>query len=65
MAPSEEDSGLPTIEGRLVVAMSKALFDKDIDSAFRIMGEYLDEHELRVSRKVIEEFEFAKRVAEN
>jgi len=63
MAPDKnEDAELPTREGRLVVALSKSLFDRDVDSAFRIMGEYLDEHNLQVSEDVIEEYRFAQRI---
>lgn len=63
MAPSEDEtSELPTNEGRLVVALSKALFDKDVDTAFQIMGEYLDQHDLQVSEAVIVEYRFADRV---
>jgi len=58
----EEVSELPTSEGRLIVALSKALFGKDIDAAFRIMGQYLDEHNLQVTETVIEEYRFAERI---
>ena len=58
----QEHTEMPTREGRLVVALSKTLLDKDIDAAFRIIGEYLDDTELQVSEEVIDEYRFAERI---
>lgn len=58
----EEHAEVLTRQGRLVVALSKTLFDSDIDGAFRVMGEYLDDNGLQVSEEVIQEYRFAERI---
>lgn len=58
----EEHAEVLTRQGRLVVALSKTLFDRDVDGAFRVMGEYLDDNRLQVSEEVIQEYRFAERI---
>ena len=55
---------LSTEQSRLVKHVTTALFSHDIDESLRILGRYMDKHDLRVSRKVIDEFEFADRVSD-
>jgi len=42
--------------------LTKAIFAKDIDEAFRVLGRYLDKHKLNVSADVIKEYELAGRI---
>ena len=58
------DSDMPTEEGRLVVMVTRALFNKDVDETFRIFGEYLDKHRLQVSAEVMQEYEVAGRISD-
>lgn len=53
-----------TEEAMLVVALTKALFAKDIDEVFRTLGRHLDKHRLMVSKEVIDEYHLAKRIKE-
>lgn len=54
-----------TEQGALVVALSKALFADDINSAFRMLGNHMDQHGLKVSKIVLDEYQNAGRVAES
>lgn len=63
MAQEDKETEL-TEQGGLVVALSKALFADDIDATFRILGEHMDKHGLKVSKIVLDEYRNAGRVAE-
>ena len=58
----ESEQDLPTEEGRLVIKVTRALFKKDVDQTLRIVGEYLDKHQLQVSAEVMREYEIAGRI---
>ena len=60
--PEETKALELTKEASLLVQSSKALFARDVNEVFRIIGDYLDEHELKVSQKVIEEYRDAGRI---
>lgn len=51
-----------TTKGTLVVSMSKALFDKDIDTVFEVLGSYMDDNNLKVSARTITDYEKAGRI---
>ena len=51
-----------TAEGALVVSMSKALFDRNIDDVFQILGSYMTDHDLKVSSAVITDYENTGRI---
>lgn len=61
----EEQNRLPTEEGRLVIRVTRALFKNDIDETFRILGEYLDKHQLQVSAEILSEYQIAGRIRES
>lgn len=65
MANHEEEAFELTQEAKLVVELTKALFKKDIDEMFRILGRHLDKHRLQVSSDVLQEFEIAGRIKQN
>jgi hypothetical protein len=65
MSQEDHEGRSLTEEGRLVVQISKALFAKDVDETFRIVGRHMDKHRLKVSNKVIREFEFAGRIEDS
>ena len=51
-----------TTKGELVVSMSKALFDMDIDTVFEVLGSYMDDNNLKVSASMIADYEKAGRI---
>ncbi len=51
-----------TTQGALVVSMSKALFSRNIDDVFDILGGYMDEHDLKVLASTIADYEKAGRI---
>lgn len=53
-----------TANGRLVVSLSKALFETDIERVFDILGKYLDENQLTVSAEMIVQYQKAGRIAD-
>ena len=61
MAQDNDDAKL-TEEGALVVALSRALFAKDVDLVFRKLGEHMDRNGLKVSETVLDEYRTAGRV---
>ena len=58
----EENKVELTIKGSLVVSMAKALFNRDIDSVFEILGNYMDDNNLKVSGRTIADYEKAGRI---
>lgn len=62
MVDVENDSSELTVEGMLVVELSRALFSSDIDETFRILGRHMDKHQFQVSNDVIEEYHLAGRI---
>jgi len=63
MTENKEDQPAELTEDALmVVQLTKAIFAKDIDEAFRVLGRYLDKHKLNVSADVIKEYELAGRI---
>jgi len=59
---SDEKKANNPIEGALVVSITKALFAREIDKVFGIIGGYLDENDLKVSAEMIAEYEKAGRI---
>lgn len=53
-----------TVQGTLVVAVTRALFASDIEKVFDILGNHMDENRLKVSAEMIAEYEKAGRIAE-
>lgn len=51
-----------TTQGALVVSMSKALFNRDIDGVFDILGGYMDDNDLKVSAGLLTDYEKAGRI---
>jgi len=60
----EEEPAELTEDAMMVVQLTKAIFAKDIDEAFRVLGRYLDKHKSKVSADVIKEYELAGRIRE-
>ena len=56
-----KDQTMLTEDALLVVNLSKALFSKDIDRVFRILGSHLDKYRLKVSADVLKEYQLAER----
>lgn len=56
-----EDTVL-TEEAMVVVELTRALYKKEIDEVFRILGRHMDKHQQRVSAEVMREFEIAGRI---
>jgi len=54
-----------TEEAQVVVALTQALYAKQIDEVFRILGRHLDKYKLQVSYEVMEEYHIAKRIKSN
>lgn len=52
-----------TDEGKVIVAISNALFADKVDQAFSILGDFMDENGLQVSAETIEAYYKAGRVS--
>jgi hypothetical protein len=52
-----------TDEGKVIVAISNALFADKVDEAFSILGDFMDENGLQVSAETIESYYKAGRVS--
>jgi len=57
-----KDQTMLTEDALLVVNLSKALFSKDIDGVFRMLGRHMDKHRLKVSADVLKEYQLAARI---
>jgi len=53
-----------TAQGTLVVELTRAMFESDIEKVFDILGSHMDENSLTVSAEMIAEYEKAGRIAE-
>jgi len=53
-----------TAQGTLVVELTRAVFESDIEKVFDILGSHMDENSLTVSAEMITEYEKAGRIAE-
>lgn len=53
-----------TAQGTLVVTLTRALFESDIEKVFDILGSHMDENSLTVSAEMIAEYKKAGRIAE-
>lgn len=51
-----------TTKGALVVSLAKALFIRDVDGMFEILGGYMDDNDLKVSTRIIADYEKAGRI---
>ena len=58
----EEQHVQLTEEAMLVVELTRALYKREIDEVFRILGRHMDKQRLQVSGDVLEEFELAGRI---
>lgn len=53
-----------TARGALVVELTKALFESDIEKVFDVLGNHMDENSLTVSAEMFASYEKSGRVAE-